>query len=233
MEVVFTGNLRNYRNIDPEVSELPDILRRLFKMVYEQIKLDIDLTIEQALRKCMKAYDLQLTDAQVLQTILLFKRMDSILRARYREKVVRTLVDSGIKVNVFGDGWELLQTEYPENLVIHERVTYKSSVSLMQDTKISLNVMPWFKRGFHDRIATAALNGCICVTDKSSYTEANYVDGQDIIYYDLKDVEALPEKIKYLLTHEQKAMQIAQNAKRIAMEKDTWKQRAEWLLTVE
>jgi spore maturation protein CgeB len=142
------------------------------------------------------------------------------------------LVANGIYVHVFGDGWEYLQKEYPEHLIIHERVSYKQSVLLMQDTKISLNVMPWFKSGFHDRIATAALNGCVSVTDRSTYTQTNYVDGEDIIYYDLKELDALPEKVNHLLHHEQEAEQIAQNAYNIALAKDTWKQRAEWLLNM-
>lgn len=226
MDVVFTGNIMNYNDIDTETERFNDGLKQLWDIVYEQILSDTNLTIESSIRLAMQQYEMQLTDAQVHQCILLFKRMDSVLRARFRAKVIDTLTGAGIVVNVFGDGWEDVKISNRKNLVIHKPVTYMESVKVMQDSKIGLNVMPWFKRGFHDRIATAALNGCVCVTDTSTYIRSKYIDGQDIIYYDLNKLGGLPDKIKRILGDPYHAQVIAGNGRRKSLEYDTWKNRA-------
>lgn len=67
------------------------------------------------------------------------------------------------------------------------------------DVKISLNIMPWFKDGFQERIAAAMLSGTVSVTDESIYIRENFTDGKEQVLYSLKNLEELPVKVKWLL----------------------------------
>lgn len=234
-DVIFTGSIRDYEDIDTQVYNLDDSLKEMWDVVLGYICEDTSLTIERAIRKCMTDYSLNLTDEHVNQIILLFKKMDSVIRALHRQRVITAIADGGVKIDVFGDGWDVLKRRltHPENLIIHDCVSYRESVDIAAKAKISVNVMPWFKTGFHDRIATAMLNGCVSVTDQSSYINDNYTDGKDIVIYSLDNLSALAEKITTLLENKDNSTyRLAMAGRNKAIQSDTWHERAKWFLTL-
>lgn len=234
-DVVFTGSIRDYEDIDTGIYNLEDSLKEMWDIVLDYICKDTSLTIERAVRKCMADYSLALTDEHVHQIILLFKKMDSVIRALHRQRVITAIADGGVKIDVFGDGWDYLRDKliHPENLIIHECVSYRQSVEIAAQAKISVNVMPWFKMGFHDRIATAMLNGCVSITDSSEYIKNNYTDGTDIVIYDLDNLQTLAQKIKRLIKNEDNStFKLAIAGYKKAAKQDTWHNRAKWFLSL-
>ena len=230
-DVIFTGSIRDYEDIDTQIYNLDDSLQDMWDIVLGYICEDTSLTIERAIRKCMSDYSLRLTDEHVHQIILLFKKMDSVIRAMHRQRVITAIADGGIKIDVFGDGWDFLKNKliHPENLCIHECVSYEESVNIAAQAKISVNVMPWFKTGFHDRIATAMLNGCVSVTDSSSYIDDNYTDGENIVIYKLDNLSELAGNIRTLLENKNNiTYRLAMAGKKKAVQADTWHERAKW-----
>ena len=185
IDIAFTGNYHDYRNINPELQGLDEGLVTLWDAVYDTMLRNVSLSLVEAVEVSLQQYHIELNNEQMLELIRLYKRIDSIIRSRFREKVIRTIVDAGIIVHVYGDNWSDMKCLHPENLIIHSKVSYIESVELMGNVKISMNIMPWFKKGFHDRIPTAMLSGCVCVTDSSSYIEEKFKDGTDIILYDM------------------------------------------------
>lgn len=233
-DVIFTGSIRDYEDIDTQIYNLDDTLQDMWDIVLGYICEDTSLTIERAIRKCMSDYSLRLTDEHVHQIILLFKKMDSVIRAMHRQRVITAIADGGIKIDVFGDGWDFLKNKliHPENLCIHECVSYEESVNIAAQAKISVNVMPWFKTGFHDRIATAMLNGCVSVTDSSSYIDDNYTDGENIVIYKLDNLSELAGNIRTLLENKDNiTYKLAMAGKKKAVQADTWHERAKWFLS--
>jgi len=233
-DVIFTGSIRDYEDIDTQIYNLDDSLQNMWDIVLGYICEDTSLTIERAIRKCMSDYSLRLTDEHVHQIILLFKKMDSVIRAMHRQRVITAIADGGIKIDVFGDGWDFLKNKliHPENLCIHECVSYEESVNIAAQAKISVNVMPWFKTGFHDRIATAMLNGCVSVTDSSSYIDDNYTDGENIVIYKLDNLSELAGNIRTLLENKNNiTYRLAMAGKKKAVQADTWHERAKWFLS--
>lgn len=233
-DVIFTGSIRDYEDIDTQIYNLDDSLQDMWDIVLGYICEDTSLTIERAIRKCMSDYSLRLTDEHVHQIILLFKKMDSVIRAMHRQRVITAIADGGIKIDVFGDGWDFLKNKliHPENLCIHECVSYEESVNIAAQAKISVNVMPWFKTGFHDRIATAMLNGCVSVTDSSSYIDDNYSDGENIVIYKLDNLSELAGNIRTLLENKDNiTYKLAMAGKKKAVQADTWHERAKWFLS--
>lgn len=67
------------------------------------------------------------------------------------------------------------------------------------DARISLNVMPWFKDGTHDRVFTAMLQHTLSLTDDSGYLRENFTDKKELVFYSLEKREELPELVKKLL----------------------------------
>ena len=99
----------------------------------------------------------------------------------------------------------------------------------MEEAKLSLNVMPWFKRGFHDRIPSSMLQKAVSVTDSSSYIGAQFTDKEDLLLYNLKGIEAIPELMANVLENEKKLSEIAERGYTVAKKKHTWQQRYELL----
>ena len=95
--------------------------------------------------------------------------LDLWIRFTFRGKTIQTLLDAGIPVHCIGAGWETLPCKNKQLLTQTEYSDTAVCLKAAAEAKISLNVMPWFKRGAHDRIYSAMLNGAVSVTDKSQY----------------------------------------------------------------
>ena len=95
--------------------------------------------------------------------------------------------------------------------------------------KLSLNIMTWHKDGFTERIANAMLQKSVVVTDRTTYLDKNFVDGEELLMFDLENLKKLPEQMKELLADEAKREQIAQRGYEKA-QRHTWQQRAEMIL---
>ena len=80
------------------------------------------------------------------------------------------MTKNGIKIHVFGNGWEDFAGDDAVNLV-WEKGDYLVARDAVANAYISLNTQPWFKGGFQERIASAMLSGTVAVTDDSLYIE--------------------------------------------------------------
>ncbi len=156
--------------------------------------------------------------------------LDLWIRFTYRGKVIQSLVDADIPVHCIGAGWETLSVKNKHRLTHTEYSDTEVCLKAISEAKIALNVMPWFKRGAHDRIYSSMLNGAVCVTDKSQYLTEHFTDGDMLRYYDLKQLSELPTIVTGLLESPDTMQQIANRARTYAKEHLTWKQYAEQLI---
>lgn len=144
---------------------------------------------------------------------------DMFIRAVIREELLMEMLRNGIDVDIFGHGWEKFvekcgnveksEGRFKGKINICGEVDYRQLPELYADTKIALNVLPWFKAGQHDRIALAMCNGCVCVTDESIYLEKKFVDGENIFMYSLEDMTGAAMLVRDLLTHPLEAARAA------------------------
>jgi hypothetical protein len=167
-----------------------------------------------------------LSDEDLLKCMESMIFIDLYVRFYFRGLVVKTLVDQGIKVGVFGKDWTLLECEHPENIVYCGGGNSYACLEQISRSKMSLNVMPWFKDGAHDRIFNSMLNGAVCLTDKSTYLEEEFTDGEDISFYSLSEIDKLPAIVMDLLDHPDKMKLITKNAYEKAKCSHTWASRA-------
>ena len=172
---------------------------------------------------------------ELCQLIEEFHFVDLLAVSYYREKVVRTLVENGVKVTLFGTGWECCDWLDNPNLDFRGRVSADEIVEIMHDSKIVLSTMTWFKDGAHDRVFNGMLSGALAVTDSSKYMREEFVSSDDIdetkddlVMFELEQMETLPKKVQSLLNNLDQAQLIADRGYKKAFS-HTWAARAEEL----
>ena len=155
--------------------------------------------------------------------------IDLYVRYTVRGRAVQALADGGIRVHIFGDGWEKLLCRHPENMLLMNKLDSEGCLKKLCQTKLSLNVMPWFKDGAHDRIFNSMLNGAVCLTDTSVYLDGILHDGVDCGIYSLAQMERLPEIAGRLLDDPDRMQRIADAGYALAAAGHTWAHRAKEL----
>ena len=106
---------------------------------------------------------------------------------------MKALDDAGIKVDIYGDhgSWSDREIVFSDRITVHPRIPNKEVNRLVGNSKISLSFLPWYKRGTSEKPIDSMLNGAVCVCDHSDYLENNYIDGQNIVYFDLNNPDQL------------------------------------------
>ena len=193
---------------------------------------DRRISTEVALRKV-------LNDMNIMADTELFKfYMQKIcsatfyIRAYIREEIIRYLALSDIRLDLFGGGWDKLGDL--GNITYHGQVPYNESLKLCLDSKISLNVMPLFRNGLHDRIPTAMLCGSAVMTDSSAYIEEIFdtKDNKEILLYDAACPWLIADKLTEALSHEDELYEISLRGMKKATEKLSWDERAKEIIDI-
>ena len=99
----------------------------------------------------------------------------------------------------------------------------------MNNSKIVLNTMTWFKAGSHDRVFNGMLAGAAVVTDDSSYMRQEFSDGKELVMFSLDDIKNLPERVFELFGHMTKTQEMADLGYAGAKRRHTWENRAEYI----
>lgn len=225
-DIVFTGSCNNSDSIYAEkITAMSDNDRKMADELIGIMKNNPSLTMQDALQELLVSHGMELKGRQFHVMMLRLIGVEAYMRAWIREQIIRAIVDSGIKIHIFGGGWESFECEHPENIIILEG-DGEVSLRAVADSKISLNVMPWFRGGFQERIASAMLCGAVALTDTSTYIEDNFINGEDIVVYYPNRLNELPDIIKYILGNLDKAERIALKGYEKAKAGHTWEHRA-------
>ncbi len=157
--------------------------------------------------------------------------LDLYLRSYFRGEIIGMLAAAGVKIHVFGADWEKLACRKPENIIKNGGQTDSAAcLAAIRDARISLNLMPWFKDGAHDRIFTSMLQKTVALTDDSRYLREEFSDGEELVFFSLSEREKLPDLIFGLLSEPERAVRIAENGYYAARGRHTWRQRTRRLL---
>lgn len=229
MDVIMTGNYTTPSFCEPYINAINEEYAGFYRGIIEELCKKPWQTVEQVARRCCER-ELGSADSRDLRQV--FYRMifiDLYVRNYWRGMVISTLVDAGITVDVIGGGWDELECVHPENLRIHPQTDSLTCLKQIQKAWISVNVMPWFKDGAHDRVFNSILNGAVCVSDTSRYLCEQLQEGEGVCYFDLQNLDALPAKVKELLQNRSLMQDIVAKGKAKVPDMHTWEQRAETL----
>lgn len=233
-DVILTGNYTKLSFFEPYINWINDEYAQFYREIIRELIEHPHQTVEQvALVHCEREMGKEPNDLlRIAFSKMIF--IDLYVRNYWRGEAVRTLVNAGIQVDVVGKGWEELEdVDCSKNLHIHPQTDSLTCLQMIQQSKVSLNVMPWFKDGAHDRVFNSILNGAVCVSDTSKYLCEELKEGEGVCYYDLEHIDELPVKVTQLLQDEARMQDIVSRGKAKVLDKHTWAQRAvqvvEWI----
>ena len=223
-DVVFVGS---YEPIIDKPFE--DVTWREF---YEYMLQCPNSTFEQGMRAYNRMKGTVCSDEEIVQILFEMKDVCQAVKNFDRHKVVEKILVAGIKLHVFSDSWNMYNGAGKDNLIIHPTVYDEEPFRVWSQAKIGLNIMRGHKAGMTERIANIMLCGTCCVSDDTTYLTENFADGEEIVLFKRTELNELPVKIKYFLSHDEEREWIAVNGRKKAMEEHTWRRRAEELLTL-
>ncbi len=190
--IVFAGNYSPLDTFLPYFQRTGKENEAFYWEIIDYLKANPEAEITATIEKFLKRDFPEVTEKEVKDCLGNSMFLDLYIRFYFRGQVIRTLVDAGLKVDIFGGGWEDFPCKKPENLILHGQKNTLECLQAIRDARISLNVMPWFKKGAHDRVYSSILNGAVCVTDRSVVLEEELQDRKDVIFYDLEALGELP-----------------------------------------
>lgn len=231
-DIVFIGSCYDYE--------------RARKTWAKELKAPYQEVIESAIDLTFSSKDLSFTDAVVkvckessldpdpksLMDMCYF--VDTYTRGIERIKLIESL--QGLKIDIFGQacvqkfkarGWnELLKNQ--ENITLHPSVDYPDSFEILKRAKISLNSMPFFKEGTHERIFASLLAGAAVVTTEIPFIKNEF--GNDLLYFTYSKWGDIKEQVQHLLDNpEERKKRVSQGQKKV-LKGHTWDQNADILM---
>ena len=232
IDVLYAGALPIYTvgKMIPDLSSIPEVDgEAMAQEVLGELIRHPGRTTEAVIRAYLQAQRNDLSEERIHELTVQVRFLDSYAVSFFREQAVRLLVESGIKVTAYGTGWD--QCDWSDNpyLAYGGKVDASQILPLMNDTKLVLNTMTWFKAGAHDRIFNGMLAGAAVVTDESSYLKREFTDGREIFMFALEEIGSLPERVFELFGHLDRTQEMAECGYHAAKERHTWKSRAEYL----
>lgn len=203
----------------PKDSSMYDI----FMQIEKDLIANTEKSLIQSVLDILNVNNMPLSDNAVKTIMRNMTPIDWMVRMHYRGKAVEALVDAGLDVHVLGRGWKNHPSAGADNLhILSDRVNLADTFDYMRDARINLNVMPWFKKGTHDRIFNTMLRHSVCLTDSSTWIDSHYEDTKDIVLYDLKQLDRLPEIADYWLNHPNEAQTLIEKAYEKTVANYTW-----------
>lgn len=232
IDVLYAGSLF----ADYAISQKPDF--SLFHFPAEQIcKNSIDYllahpdnTIEAVIEEQLLRSGINLPDKELRVFISSCVYIERVVSSYYREKIVGSVAMAGIPLTIYGDGWAGCDWIDLPNVHYGGRISPEEVLTKMEDSKIILNTMPWFKAGSHERIFNAMLRSAVVVSETSSYLEET-LPAETWVSFKLspKDLSVLPQRISNLLSNNHAMQTTASAGYQHALTNHTWQARAQEL----
>lgn len=232
IDVLYAGALPIYTvaKMIPDLSSIAEVDgERMAQEVLAELVRHPKKTTEQVIEEYLKSQRNDISEERIHEIIVQMRFIDSYATSFFREQAVRLLVENGVRVTAYGAGWDQCDWSGNPYLDYRGKVLAPEILPLMNDSKIVLNTMTWFKAGAHDRVFNGMLAGAAVVTDDSTYLRREFSDGKELVMFDLEDLGTLPERVFELFGHIDRAQQIADCGYRAAKEGHTWKSRAEYI----
>lgn len=236
VDVIFTGNYTPPEKFEKYIAHMEPVYRDFYRgLVQAAISAPdqlIETLAEQKLTEALTESGEELTDGALAGCMPNMMFVDLSVRFYFRAAVIGALADGGVKVHTVGAGWNLLKCRHPEMLVCEGNMDSQRCLDRISQSKISVNVMPWFKDGAHDRIFNSVLNGAVCVSDKSRYLEEVFEGEKELLFYDLTDFRDLAGRVQNLLCRPEQMRQMADRAYEKCNGRHTWANRTEQILAL-
>lgn len=215
IDIYFPGSYSPIEDREKTLKQMPEVFQLIAaRLITDMIK-DSTLILEEALENYLTSihFEYNAEDFKDLMEVMII--VDKYVRDYHRNRIVTTILESGIGMTVAGVGWSVLKEKYPDalNLISKDGLDIEENIKVIANSRILLNVLPGFQNGSHERVFTALMNECVCLSDKNLFFKECFVDKQEIVYYDLNHLEQLPEIINSILQDSKSAQRIAEQGR--------------------
>ncbi len=231
-DIVFTANYVTMDTIQSRFDAAPPEYRAFYRETLDCFLTNPDRTLEDVFASEILRVEPGASVAETLGAMRGMLFLDLVIRSHYRREIISRLADAGLSVYIVGKDWEALDCKHPENITC---VGQKDTVACLTEigkAKLSLNILPWFKDGAHDRIFSSMLQKTACVSDSSPYLQEILEPKRDFLPFSLKDLDALPQLLYNTLQNETLWASIATFSYEKASTQHTWAARTQQLLNV-
>lgn len=171
-------------------------------------------TTEAVIEQWLTSHNLNYDINRLTDIFFQLTPITKFITTHFRQKQIEILLNNGFKVNVYGENWNASTLINHSNFIYHGRISPAHIFDKMVNSKIILNSMPWFKSGSHERIFNGMLAGGVVFSDYSSYINETFINGEDMIIYDLKNITSLPEQAEKILFNNDYFNYIATNGQK-------------------
>jgi hypothetical protein len=230
IDLLFAGNYVALSDLLPKIDGMDAESRDYYFSIAKELIAHPNRRIEEVILEYLGRDFPEADSREFLPVMYSMVFIDLYVRSYFRREIVCSLAEAGLPLTVIGKDWEKSGCKKPQNLHQTGQLDSRGCLSYMQQSKLSLNIMPWFKDGAHDRIFNAMLQGCAVVTDSSRYLDEILTDGENAILYSLEERDELPELIGDALNNPQKLSKVAEQGYDTARRAHTWAHRAEDIL---
>lgn len=226
-DVLYAGSLYADCIQQPDLSDWNFPAKRVCDRSVEYLLAHPEETIENVIEKQLRLAGISLSDEELRLFISSCVYIERIVSSHYRERIVGSVARAGILLELYGDGWEKCDWIRLPNVRYGGRVSPEKILERMEDSRIVLNTLPWFRDGGHERVFNAMLCGAVAVSETSRYLE-EVLPPDTWVSFDLSDesISALPGRINNLLSDENRLQQIASAGQELALSSHTWRARA-------
>lgn len=147
------------------------------------------------------------------------------------KNTIINLLESGLKVHYFGRN-KLEEFDKYNNFINHGEVPYKDVIKNVCKSKILLSNLPYYKNGSNALINTAMLNNTLVVSNINNYCNNIYKDKENIVFFDVSNLNNISEKINFYLDNKCEYDNIVNNAYEITSKYNTWKNRTDEIIQI-
>ncbi len=229
-EVLFVGTYKGHESILTDLKSDNSPLGLIKQKMAEIGVKEPKHTLEGLYDIAINELGARIPDDEYYTYIYECQDVEYYLRSYFRENAVNALVDNNIPVTVYGDGWSELDVKDTSFLKCMPPCDFMEFPSIISDYRYVLNVLPWSKAGFHDRIANTLLNGAISFTDESEYINEEGMNDKYLKTYRLDDMATLVSAVKEMMADEERASALAKAGQEYARANHTWANRAKEII---
>ncbi len=231
IDICFPANYVTPDNINERMAGADPEYREFFQSVMDDLISNTYKTLDETFEDAIFA---QFPEATILETLEAMRGMlfiDLYVRSYFREKAVAALLDAGIPVTLVGKDWEHIKTKHPELIRgTGCEVDSATCTEYMGRSKLTLNLLPWFKDGAHDRIFSALRCGSVPVTDYSPFLLDNLTPGREALCFSIAHIDELPEIVNDVLKDTDRLEEIARCGRKKVEMHHTWENRAQTIM---
>lgn len=217
-DVSFCGAVVSSNSFYEKIKSYPEYYRLFIFEIIDCMMSDSNVDMLEAFEKVSKKLwgDTSFPEDDIENIRICVTSANMFMRFYNRERVLKVLANSNINLHLFGNNNEQVLGNCDGFVHFHGGVTFAETVNIFSNSKITLNVMPCFKNGIHDRIASGMLNKSIVLTDRSKYIDE--LPSNIMCVYNIDFPNEVPDMIYDIFSKFEKYRDIPENGYRFAKE---------------